>query len=187
MPTPITFPCPPASLPDFSYPACGDATPAVGGSHMLIYGSKNIDTLITDVTDSAQWTAQIAAGNVKFITPILGQVPEASDTETRVQSDKPPKVTNRQRSLTFEDYNTESIDNTATYNTLEDNAGGYKWAYMGVDGNFYGWISGVTFMAKRVKDPNGDDGTTRWVGQISWFEKDEIAPVAIPDGTIVLA
>jgi len=139
---------------------------------------------VWDFTQRAAWEAAVTAGDAVFSGLILGQKPKGSFTKKRVASCQPEGVVGGEKTLTFQDYNTD----TATpgggclaydfWNTIQTASSNYKMGYYSCDGYFYGPINDFTIEIDEVIEDN-NTGSTYFDGTLAWNSITMICPVAV--------
>lgn len=160
----------------YTSPDCNRPVPEEGGVRFLIWLSEDYTT--TDFTNQAQWQADIDAGNIEILGPVVGSVPAATANSKKVDSCVPPQVTTYTRSVAFRDYNT-SVDNTTFYNNTISNAAGQLFGYVSCAGKFYGPVTSPSLDVTRQIDENAEDGDTYWGGTVSYIKLTEETPVDV--------
>ena len=140
------------ALPDHEQIQCGAWLK--GGISAVAF--IDCSTTITDFSDAAQWTAAIAAGEVKIANPVKASMPEGS----AVEGENPNGcgaatiVDTYDRSVEIKDFNV-TASNIDFYNQLNQQKK-YLVLYQGCDGADRIWVidTGVVFNARNVIPEN---------------------------------
>jgi len=171
--------CAPA-LPESYSGGCGIVT-RPGGIQKLAF--IKCDYTFVDITDPAEWTAAVAAGNVVFSGLILAQKPKGSFTKKRIASCQPEAVVGAEKTITFQDYNTDTVTPNGClayqfWNTILSEPSSYKFAYYTCDGYLYGVIDDFQIELDEVIEDN-DTGSIYFDGTITWNTITMDCPVAV--------
>ena len=141
------------------------------------------DYVFTDITDRAEWIAAVAARNIVFSGLILGQKPKGSFTKKRIASCQPEGVVGAEKSITFQDYNTDTVTPGGClaytfWNTVLNEPSSYLLAYITCDGYVYGPISDFQLEIDEVIEDN-NTGSTYFDGTLTWNTVAMDCPVAV--------
>ena len=135
-----------------------------------------------DWTLRSAWVTAVAANNAVFSGLILGQKPKGSFTKKRVASCQPESVVGGEKTLTFQDYNTDSTPGGCAvydfWNTFQSQSSNYKMGYYSCDGYFYGPINDFTIEIDEVIEDN-NTGSTYLDGSLAWNSITMICPVVV--------
>jgi hypothetical protein len=156
----VALPCPYGN-------ACG-VEPKPGGINRI--GFIACDYEFTDITDQAEWDAAILAGDAVFSGLLMGAKPKGTFTKKKVNSCSPERVVGGEKSITFQDYNSDAAGGTLEYtfwNTILANPAAYRLVYITCDGYLYGPIDDFTIEVDEVIDDDNKgnrymDGTILW-------------------------
>lgn len=164
--------------------ACAPALPAsyTGGCSIIqapggikMFAFVKCSYTFSDITDKDEWMSAIAADNAVLSGFVLAQKPKGTFTKKRIASCQPEAVSGAEKTITFQDYNTDTV--TAApgpyclahtfWNTYLQDPGGYKFGYWTCDNQFYGLINDFQIEVDEViEDTNlGNrffDGTIFW-------------------------
>ena len=160
---------------------CGIVT-RPGGIQKLAF--VKCDYTFTDITSRAEWQAAITAGDVVLSGLILGQKPKGSFTKKRIASCQPEGVVGAEKTLTFQDYNTDTITPGGGckayefWNTILAEPSSYQFAYWTCDGYLYGLISDFQIEIDEVIEDNST-GSIYFDGTISWNSVQMLCPSAV--------
>jgi hypothetical protein len=157
--------CAPA-LPISPSAGCGVVTRNGGISKLAFI---KCDYTFTDIDDRAEWIAAIAAGDVVLTGLIIGQKPKGSFTKKRISSCGPEAVVGGEKTITFQDYNSDpaACGDITFWNTIQANATNYQFGYYTCDGYFYGPIASFQTEIDQVIEDN-NTGSIYFDGTISW-------------------
>lgn len=149
---------------------CGIVT-RPGGIKKLIF--IKCDAPSWDYDDPTAWTTAVNAGNVVASGLILGQKPKGSFTKKRIASCQPEGVVGAEKSITFQDYNTDTIVGSTGclaydfWNTILSEPSSYRFGYYTCDGYFYGPINDFQIEIDEVIEDN-NTGSIYFDGTILW-------------------
>lgn len=135
-------------------------------------GFVKCDYVFTDISDPLEWQAAIASGDVIASGLILGQKPKGSFTKKRLSSCSPEAVVGGEKTLTFQDYNTDTATpgGNALYtfwNTIQVDPQSYQMFYYTCDQYVYGLIPDFQLEIDEVIEDN-NTGNTYLDGTLSW-------------------
>lgn len=154
-----------------------------GGIKKLIF--IKCDAQAWDYDDRAAWETRITAGDVVMSGLILGQKPKGSFTKKRIASCQPEGVVGAEKTLTFQDYNTDTVTAGGNgclayefWNTILSEPSSYKFGYYSCDGKFYGVINDFQIEIDEVVEDN-NTGSIYFDGTILWNSIEMICPVAV--------
>ena len=132
------------------------------------------DYTFTDITDPAEWTAAIASGDVIGSGLVLAQKPKGSFTKKRIASCEPESVVGAEKSITFQDYNSDSVTPGGAgtlafdfWNTILSSPQNYLFAFYTCDQYLYGEITDFQIEIDEVIEDN-DTGNAYFDGTITW-------------------
>jgi hypothetical protein len=173
--------CAPA-LP-LSYAAgCGIVSRA-GGIKFLVF--IKCDYEFTDIGSRVEWEAAVASNDVVISGLVLGQKPKGSFTKKRVASCQPEAVVGAEKTLTFQDYNTDTVTvgeggclAYSFWNTILQEPSSYKFGYYSCDGRFYGVINDFQIEVDEVIEDN-NTGSIYFDGTISWNQVQMLCPEVV--------
>lgn len=167
--------CAPA-LPDSYSGGCGIST-RPGGIKKIVFIKCDATW---DWTQRSAWEQAVLDGDAVFSGLILGQKPKGSFTKKRVASCQPEGVVGGEKTLTFQDYNTDTTSCAAYtfWNTIQSAPSNYKMGYYSCDGYFYGVVNDFQIEIDEVIEDN-NTGSTYFDGTLSWNSITMICPVAV--------
>lgn len=131
------------------------------------------DYTFTDITDAAEWTSAIASGDVVGSGLVLAQKPKGSFTKKRIASCEPEAVVGAEKTITFQDYNTDGVTGATGvlhydfWNSVLQQPQNFLFAFYTCDGYLYGTINDFQIEIDEVIEDN-DTGNTYFDGTISW-------------------
>ena len=132
------------------------------------------DYTFTDITDPLEWEAAISEGDVIGSGLVLAQKPKGSFTKKRIASCEPEAVVGAEKSITFQDYNTDTITAGGAgvlhydfWNTILQQPGNYLFAYYTCDQFLTGPVTDFQIEIDEVIEDN-DTGNTYFDGTITW-------------------
>lgn len=175
--------------------SCAPALPAsyTGGCSIITrpggikqFAFVKCDYTFEDISDVAEWTAAVAAGDAVLSGFILGQKPKGTFTKKRIASCQPEGVVGAEKQLTFQDYNTDTVTvapNPAClaytfWNTILTNPGGYKFGYLTCDNQFYGLVNDFQIEIDEViEDTN--NGSVYFDGTMFWNSIEMLCPISL--------
>ena len=154
------------SLPTSYSGGCGVVTRNGGISKIAFI---KCDYTFTDIGDRAEWIAAIASGDVVLTGLLLGQKPKGSFTKKRISSCGPEAVVGGEKTVTFQDYNSDALAcvDVEFWNTIQANATNYQMAYYTSDGYVYGPIPSFQIEVDQVVEDNST-GSIYFDGTLSW-------------------
>ena len=158
--------------------ACGVVTKP-GGINRI--GFITCDYEFVDITDQAEWDAAIAAGDAIWSGSLMGSKPKGSFTKKRVSSCASEQVVGAEKSIVFQDYNSDEAGGTAEYvfwNTILANPAAFRLVYITCDEWLYGPIDDFTIEVDEVIDDN-KNGNRFMDGSIFWDNIDMAEPVEV--------
>lgn len=146
------------------------------------------DYTFTDFADDAEWTAAQIAGNVVGSGLLMGQKAKGSFTKKRIASCFPEGIVGAEKSITFMDYNTDTVTTTpggclayTFWNTILSESSNYRMAYETCDGYVYGAIDNFILEVDEVIEDN-NTGSTYFDGTLLWNDINMACPVYIAGG-----
>lgn len=153
--------CPASCTPTVPVPA-GTACKVVtrkGGIKRFAFAKCTVD--FTLITDLAEWQTLMTAGDVRLTGDIKGQKPKGSFTKKKVTSCSPEIVTGSQKSVTYQDYNSDDTAFTdyAFYNAMIAQQGQWVFGYVTCDDLFYGFTGNFTVEVDDVREEDVKDNT----------------------------
>lgn len=136
-----------------------------------------------DITDADEWIAAIDTNNAARLSGfVLGQKPKGTFTKKRIASCTPEVVIGGEKTLTFQDYNTDTgVGGCAVhtfYNTILANAGRYRFGYWTCDNKFYGLIDNFQLEIDEVIE-DSNLGNRYMDGTVTWTDIQMICPVYV--------
>lgn len=160
-----TSACAPA-LPVSYSQGCG-VTTRNGGISKLAF--IKCDYTFIDIESREEWIAAIASEDVVLTGLILGQKPKGSFTKKRFSSCGPEGVIGGEKSITFQDYNSDpdTCADVTFWNTIQAGATNYQFGYYTCDGYFYGPIASFQIEIDQVIEDN-NTGSIFFDGTITW-------------------
>jgi hypothetical protein len=163
---------------------------APGG--IKIFTFVKCDYTFTDISDTEEWIAAITANDAVLSGYVLAQKPKGTFTKKRIASCQPEAVSGAEKTITFQDYNTDTV--TAApgpfcaahvfWNTFLTNPGGYKFGYWTCDNQFYGLINDIQVEIDEVIEDN-NTGSRFFDGTILWNDITMICPTPLNIDTII--
>lgn len=141
------------------------------------------DYSFTDISDRNEWIAAVAAGNVVFSGLVLAQKPKGSFTKKRIASCQPEGVVGAEKSITFQDYNTDTVTPNGClayqfWNTILNDPGSYLLTYYTCDGYLYGPINDFQIEIDEVIEDN-NTGSIFFDGTLTWNTIAMDCPIAV--------
>jgi hypothetical protein len=177
--------CPSAcapSLPTNYSGGCGIVTRPGGIKKFVMI---KCDYEFTDITDLEEWAAAVTSGDVVASGLVLAQKPKGSFTKKRITSCEPEAVVGGEKTITFQDYNTDTVTEGGAgilhydfWNTIISQTQNYRFGFITCDGYFYGPIDNLQIEIDEVIEDN-DNGNTFFDGTISWNSVVMNAPVKV--------
>ncbi len=175
--------CPEVCAPELppAYNAgCGIVT-RPGGIQKV--GFVKCDYTFIDITDTLEWETAIAAGDIVVSGLILGQKPKGSFTKKRLSSCSPEAVVGGEKTMTFQDYNTDTVTPGGTglytfWNTILLEPQSYQMFYYTCDKYVYGLLSDFQLEIDEITEDNST-GNTFLDGILSWNQIGLTVPVAV--------
>jgi len=130
------------------------------------------DYTFTDITDPAEWTTAITAGDIVGSGLVLAQKPKGSFTKKRIASCEPEAVVGAEKSITFQDYNTDTVTPGGSlaydfWNAILTQPQNYLFSYYTCDQHVYGPVTDLQIEIDEVIEDN-DTGNTFFDGTITW-------------------
>lgn len=131
------------------------------------------DYTFTDISDPAEWTTAIANGDVIGSGLVLAQKPKGSFTKKRIASCEPEAVVGAEKSITFQDYNTDTVTGPGGvlhydfWNTILQQPQNFLFAYYTCDQYLTGPVTDFQLEIDEVIEDN-DTGNTYFDGTITW-------------------
>jgi len=174
-----------APLPDSYTGGCGIQS-RPGGIKRIWF--VKCDYTFTDIGSDAEWTAAQDAGDVVGSGLLMGQKAKGSFTKKRIASCFPEGIVGAEKSITFMDYNTDTV--TATpggclayefWNTILSKSSDYRMAYETCDGYVYGVIDNFILEVDEVIEDN-NTGSTYFDGTLLWNDIEMACPTYIAGG-----
>ena len=153
-----------------------------GGIHRI--GFIKCDYEFTDITDDSEWNTAIDNGDAVWSGLLKGSKPRGSFVKRRVDSCSPEQVIGSEKSITFEDYNSDAVDGgTGEYdfwNTILENVRSYRLVFLTCDGYLYGPIDKFTIEVDEEIGESQND--SRFIGgTIYWQSKTMEVPTYVGD------
>lgn len=148
------------------------------------------DYTFNDITDDAEWTtAQTPDPVTNIINAVgsgllMGQKGKGSFTKKRIASCFPEGIVGSEKSITFQDYNTDASSGCIAHtfwNTILDQSDNYKCVYETCDGYVYGPINDFILEIDEVIEDN-NTGSTYFDGTISWNSISMLCPAQVNGG-----
>lgn len=141
------------------------------------------DYFFTDLSDSSEWFSAVQAGNVVGSGLILGQKSKGTFTKKRIASCQPEGVVGAEKQITFQDYNTDTVNTGGClaydfWNTVLTAPSNYKLAYETCDGHVYGVINDFQVEIDEVIEDN-NTGSIYFDGTILWNDVEMLCPVSV--------
>ena len=168
--------CPDActiDLPDVYADGCGVVT-RNGGISRIVFVKCNYT--FVDVTDTAEWSTAIGTGDIVVSGYLLGQKPKGSFTKKRVVSCDPEAVVGAEHTITFQDYNTDTITvgghgvlQYTFWNTILSDTTKYKLMFITCEDYVYGSIASFQLEIDEVIE-DSSTGSSYFDGTLSWNE-----------------
>lgn len=132
------------------------------------------DYTFTNIADPGEWTTAIANGDVIGSGLVLAQKPTGSFTKKRIASCEPEAVVGAEKSITFQDYNTDTVTPGGAgvlhydfWNTILQQPQNFLFAFYTCDQYLYGPITDFQIEIDEVIEDN-DTGNTYFDGTITW-------------------
>lgn len=144
------------------------------------------DYTFTNIGSDAEWTTAQGSGDAVGSGLLMGQKGKGSFTKKRIASCFPEGIVGSEKSITFQDYNTDLGSGCATsaynfWNTILLESSNYKVVYETCDGYVYGEINDFILEVDEVIEDN-NTGSTYFDGTISWNNIEMLCPVHIAGG-----
>lgn len=143
------------------------------------------DYTFTDISDVEEWAGAITGGDAVLSGYLLAQKPKGTFTKKRIASCQPEAVTGVEKSITFQDYNTDTVTAPGPgcklydfWNAIQINPGGYKFGYVTCDNMFYGLINDIQVELDEVIE-DSNNGNTFIDGTIFWNQITMICPIPL--------
>lgn len=173
------------TVPESYTGGCGIQT-RPGGIKRLWFAKCNANPW--DYSLDADWTDAQQNGQVVGTGLLMGQKAKGSFTKKRIASCTPEGIVGAEKSITFQDYNSDTVSTTPPfckayefYNTLLNNAGNYLFFYETCDGHVYGPITDFVIEVDEVIEDN-NTGSTYFDGTVMWNDIDMACPVIVSGG-----
>lgn len=131
------------------------------------------DYTFTNIADALEWETAIANGDVIGSGLVLAQKPKGSFTKKRIASCEPEAVVGAEKSITFQDYNTDTVTGPGGvlhydfWNTILQQPQNFLFAYYTCDKWLTGPITDFQIEIDEVIEDN-DTGNTYFDGTITW-------------------
>jgi hypothetical protein len=143
------------------------------------------DYEFTDVADPAEWTTAIANGDVVASGLVLAQKPKGSFTKKRIASCEPEAVVGGEKTVTFQDFNSDTVTPGGAgtllhdfYNAIQAQTQNYRFAFYTCDGMLYGIIDDFQIEVDEVIEDN-NTGNAFIDGVITWNSVTMTTPVKV--------
>lgn len=160
---------------------CGITT-RQGGINRVIFMA--CDESFTDPTDQLEWDGLITANKLVVSPLIVGSKPKGSFTKKRVSSCSPERVVAGEKTLAFQDYNTDATAGNTThidfYNAICEAPEKWRLFYVTCDGWLYGAIDSIVLEIDEIIEDN-NLGNAYIDGIISWNSTKMETPTYIPN------
>ena len=141
-----------------------------------------------DLGSQSAWNDAQQAGNVVGSGLLMGQKGKGSFTKKRISSCSPEGIIGGEKSITFMDYNTDTVTSPGPgclaydfWNQILTHSGDYRLIYETCDGYIYGYIDNFTIEIDEVIEDN-NTGSTYFDGTISWNDIEMVCPKHIAGG-----
>lgn len=138
-----------------------------------------------DVASRTEWAAAILAGNVVLTGKLLAQKPKGSFTKKRTASCEPESVVGAEKTITFQDYNTDTVTAGGNgvlaydfWNTILADPSSYKFGWYTCDNRFYGPVDDFQIEVDEVEEESNNDSIF-FDGTISFNQVSMVVPVAV--------
>lgn len=146
------------------------------------------DYTFTDFGSDAEWTSAQTAGDVVGSGLLMGQKAKGSFTKKRIASCFPEGIVGAEKSITFMDYNTDTVTGTPGgclayefWNTILNKSSDFRMVYESCDGYIYGPIDNFILEVDEVIEDN-NTGSTYFDGTLLWNDIEMACPTYIAGG-----
>jgi len=143
------------------------------------------DFQFTDITDTQEWIDGIANGDIVGSGLVLAQKPKGSFTKKRIASCEPEAVVGGEKTVTFQDFNSDTVTPGGAgtllfdfYNAIQGQVQNYRFAFYTCDGFVYGPIDDFQIEVDDVIEDN-NTGNAFIDGTITWNNILMISPVKV--------
>lgn len=136
------------------------------------------DYVFADITSDAEWTTAQNNGDAVGSGLIMGQKPKGSFTKKRIASCFPEGIIGGEKTLTFQDYNSDINAGCGAHdfwNTILTGSSNFKVAYETCDGHVYGLINDFILEIDEVIEDNST-GSSYFDGTVMWNDLEMLCP-----------